>query len=152
MPRVILGSVRADRRNTLRYVATGFAAFLLLVAALLWRREATLPAPQPVRAVVEQPDEVTVQESPDGGRSVSVRHRFNGRLSRASLVYELNGTEQTADEASGCQRELQGGGKIREEAEATVVELSGQVPEGACRVNLLIQDELGTHALPIPLQ
>jgi len=138
----------------LRYVATAAAALSLLAAALCWRaRTEAAPLPDaPGGAPIEQPDEVHVGELVGGGREVAVRHHLAGQLSRASLVYEMDGAEKTVDEATNCEQSLRSGRKIREEEQGTVVELRGTVPEGACRVNLVLVDETGTREIAVPLQ
>lgn len=134
-----------------RYVSTAAAACLLLGVALLWRSP-SLPAADEGAESSLHPDEVRVVDVPGGDREVSVRHHLSGQLSRASLVYEIDGAEKTIDEAAGCQKSLGDGGKIRQGEQGTVVELKGRIPEGACRVNLLLVDETGTRELSVPLQ
>ncbi|MGH7163564.1 MAG: hypothetical protein ACREID_08770, partial [Planctomycetota bacterium] len=86
----------------------------------------------------------------EGGTAVTVRHRLAGRVSRASLVYEWEGARRTLDEATNCRRSLEAGG-IQDDGESCVVELSGQVPEGATDVRLVLVDETGTRSLPVAL-
>ncbi len=135
----------------LRYISTAIVALMLLGIALrthaLGGNEAT-KGTQPAEAR-EMIDAIVV--AVPGGREVTVQHRFAGRLSRASLVYEIDGKRTTADEANNCAKALASSSKLTEERYSTLVELSGRVPAAAEHVELVVEDETGIRALPVNL-
>ena len=135
-----------------RYISTAIVALMLVGIALRTHasegKEAT-EGTQPAEA--REKIDATVVAVP-GGREVTIQHRFAGRLSRASLVYEIDGKRTTADEANNCAWALANSSKLTEERYSTVVELSGRVPAAAQRVELVVEDETGVRALPVNLQ
>ena len=72
-----------------------------------------------------------------------------GRLSRASLVYEVNGERKTVDSTGNCEDALERASKLREEADCARVRLSGPVIEEVSGAWLVLEDETGTRALPV---
>jgi hypothetical protein len=132
-----------------RYIATAIVALMLLGIALRTHagNEATNDA---APAEAREKIDAKVVAVP-GGREITVQHRFAGRLSRASLVYEIDGKRTTADEANNCAKALATSSKLTEERYSTVVELSGRVPAAAEHVELIVEDETGVRALPVNL-
>ena len=134
-----------------RYISTAIVALMLLGIALRTHASGGKEASEGTQpAEAREKIDAKVVAVP-GGREVTVQHRFAGRLSRASLVYEINGKRTTADEASNCAKALASSSKLTEERYSTVVELSGRVPTDAKHVELVVEDETGTRALPVNL-
>ena len=132
----------------LRYIATAFVGVMLLGIAL---RSQSLETSEPETSRRAPSIDAKVVAVP-GGMDVLVQHRFAGRLSRASLVYELKGERCVVTEANNCQRSLASSpGRLIEENSTTLVEISGHVPDGAEDVRLVVEDETGVRALSVPL-
>ena len=85
-----------------------------------------------------------------GGREITINHRFTGRLSRASLIYEVDGERVTAGEANNCEWAL--GSRLTEDELSTTVELTGRVPDGVSELRLVVEDETGRRELPVLIQ
>jgi len=85
-----------------------------------------------------------------GGREITIHHRFRGRLSRASLTYEIDGQRVTAGEANNCDRAL--GSRLTEDELSTTVELTGRVPNGVHELRLVVEDETGRREVPVLIQ
>jgi len=133
----------------LRYVATAVAAIALLGIALLSRGPG---AGETAPAVPDGPaPDVRVEAGPQG-RIVTVTHSLLGSVSRATLVYEVGGEERTAAIETDCRKSLARKSPVVDDGYATVVELSGVVPDGATRPRLVIESETGTrvYALALP--
>ncbi|MHC4550119.1 MAG: hypothetical protein ACYTEZ_15210 [Planctomycetota bacterium] len=135
-----------------RYVATAAIAVLLLAVALKSRQPADGGAGSPDGAttIANEAPEVSVVEVP-GGRDLTVRHRFAGSVSRATLIYELDGADRTAAKRTDCQKVLENAAGLRDDGYATEVELSGRIPAGASHVRLVLEDETGTTVVPVEL-
>jgi len=138
----------------IRYVATAALAVLLLAVALVLKtRDGRAEQPAAgltVRAAVERPDSLEVRPVA-AGLEVSVRHAFAGGLSRASLVYEMDGKERTAAATSSCEEALLDGARIRARAGLGHISLAGVVPQGAHDVRLILESETGVEQIPVPL-
>jgi len=125
----------------LRYVGAAVVVLILLAVALYprgdrtpFQREPDGPAPA-----------VTVATGPDG-RVITVSHAVRGSVTRATLVYELGGKDRTAAVETDCRR---GEGAVADDGYATVVELTGTLPEGASRLRLVVESETGTDTFAI---
>jgi hypothetical protein len=129
----------------LRYVAAAVVALLLLVLAL--RSRAGHGATSALSVPPDVPLVVKVEALPRGGRVVSVKHTFRGSVTRAALVYEEGGEDRHAAVETDCRRG--GDTSVEDDGYATVVELSGVVPDGAKRVRLVLDSETGTSTYPV---
>lgn len=130
-----------------RYVVTAAVAAGILLGALGWRaREAASPAPLPDISEPSKLDSVEIRETLKG-TSVSVRHRLGQPVSRATLVYEKDGREHVADAVTRCTEAM--GARGLGGADPMTLELSAEVPAGARRVRLLLEDETGVRAFPV---
>jgi len=131
-----------------RYVVTAAAGVLLLAVALRSR------APEPCSALeIPAGDRpvVRLSQGPEG-RQLTVTHHMLGSVSRASLVYELDGRERTAARQTDCQKSLdRATDPFRDNGYATEVRLSGHVPDGARNIRLVLEAETGTTVLPLQL-
>jgi hypothetical protein len=126
-----------------RYVAAAGVALILLALALWSRGEpAASPAQGNGGAIVRVAQEPT-------GRVITVSHVLRGSVSRAALVYELEGEDHTAAVETDCRRGLARGTSVTDDGYATLIELTGTVPHGASRVRLVIESETGTDEVPI---
>jgi hypothetical protein len=83
------------------------------------------------------------------GRVITVSRVLRGSVSRAALVYELDGEDHTAAVETDCRRGLAGGTSVKDDGYATLVELTGSVPHEASRVRLVIESETGTDEVPV---
>ena len=132
----------------IRYVVIAAVALVVLFGAL-WLRGRDAPDggdPAPEARILNDRPQVEVTTTPEG-RKVAVTYRCAGTVSRASLVYEMDGKEHVADRASDCTKAL---GK-REGDVTTEVTLDGIVPESATGLRVLLEDETGTRVLPVEL-
>ncbi len=129
-----------------RYIAAAAIAALLLAVAL----KAHGPDESPAATVSDESPEISVTEV-SGGKRLTVRHRFAGSVSRATLVYDLDGREQTADRRTDCQQSLENS-SIRDSSYVTEVVLSGKIPDGASHIRLVLEDETGIRIVPLELQ
>jgi len=119
----------------------------LLLAALAWRAGGSPdPAPLPGTSEIEKLDFVEIRETPEGA-TVSVRHRLARPVSRARLVYEKDGRGHVADAVSRCTEAL--GRPAPTGADPLTLELSAELPAGARRVRLLLEDETGIRSFPV---
>jgi hypothetical protein len=126
----------------LRYVGVAVIALVLLGLALRSRTGpgATPATPHGARPVVR------IDTGP-AGRTVTVSLALRGSVTRASLLYDLDGEEQTAAVETDCRR---GRSKaVTDDGYATTVELTGPLPEGASRLRLVVESETGTEEHPI---
>jgi len=137
-----------------RYLAAAAVALLMLAVALRSQRSG---ASQPGAAggattIASEQPEISVVDVP-GGRDLTVRHRFAGSVSRAALVYDLDGRQLTAARRTDCRRLLEEGGTdLQDDGYTTQVELSGRIPKGASRIRLVLEDETGTTVVPVEWQ
>ena len=132
----------------LRFIAVTAIAVLLLAVALRSHGGASDSSGAPVPGVIrsqETPDVTVV----DG--NVTVRHRFAGSVSRASLVYDMDGEERTLAVTTACRRAIDGDSKVKGDSYAPEVELAGHLPKGAQRLRLVLEAETGTTILAVPL-
>ena len=132
----------------IRYVAIAAVALVILFGAL-WLRDRDAPAgpdAAPEARVLQDRPQVEVTTTPEG-RMVAVTYQCAGTVSRASLVYELDGRDHVADRANDCTKAL---GKHEGEL-STHVTLEGPVPETAGKLRVLLEDETGTRVLPVEL-
>jgi hypothetical protein len=130
----------------IRYVVIAAVALVVLFGAL-WIRGRNEPAdPAPEAHILNDRPQVQVKTTPEG-RKVAVTYRCAGTVSRASLVYEMDGREHVADRANDCTKAL---GKRQGEM-TTEVTLDGLVPESATGLRVLLEDETGTRVLPVEL-
>ena len=131
-----------------RYIAIAAVALVVLFGAL-WLRgrdaQADSDATPEARILNDRP-QVQVTATPEG-RKVAITYRCAGTVSRASLVYEMDGKEHVADRANDCTKAL---GKRPGEM-TTEVTLDGLVPESATKLRVLLEDETGTRVLPVEL-
>jgi hypothetical protein len=128
----------------LRYVVAAVAALVLLAVALYPRGGGGTPT---TLAVPEGPPPVvSVAKGPEG-RVVTVSHAFRGSVTRASLVYELEGADRTAAVETDCRRGR--AASVTDDGYATVLELTGTLPDGASHVRLVVESETGTDTYPI---
>lgn len=139
-----------------RYLAAAVIAVLLLAVALKSRQPGASPAPdspgEGAARIAAQRPEVSVVDVP-GGRDLTVRHRFAGAVSRATLVYDLDGRQRTAARRTDCRKLLEGDGTdLQEDGYTTQVELSGRIPQGASHIRLVLEDETGTTVVPVEWQ
>ncbi|MHC4163388.1 MAG: hypothetical protein ACYSUM_14760, partial [Planctomycetota bacterium] len=83
-----------------RYLATAVVAVLLLAIALKARQ----PGASDSTVASERP-EISVVDVPGGeDLTLTVRHRFAGSVSRAALVYDLDGRQLTAARRTDCRK------------------------------------------------
>jgi hypothetical protein len=137
-----------------RYLATAVVAVLLLAIALKARQPgATSPdGAGDASTVASERPEISVVDVP-GGRDLTVRHRFAGSVSRAALVYDLDGRQLTAARRTDCRKLLEGDGTdLQDDGYTTQVELSGRIPKGASHIRLVLEDETGTTVVPVEWQ
>lgn len=128
----------------LRYVGTAVAVLALLAVALYPRGGG---APAPALAVPGgSAPAVSVATGPEG-RVITVSHAIRGSVTRAALVYELGGVDRTAAVETDCRRGR--GPSVTDDGYATVVEITGTLPDGASRVRLVVESETGTDIYPI---
>lgn len=132
----------------LRYVTAASIAGLLLAIALKSRtgEGAADPGSEPPTIAVEKP-RVEAARVP-GGVDLRLRHRFAGAVSRASLVYDYEGKKRTLDRTTSCEKALD---KQYHDGYASEVRLGGRLPEGYSRLRLVVEDETGTHIVPVEL-
>ena len=132
----------------IRYVATAAIAILVLLAAFLVRGR-TGDAGDEVTVLDDRPDvEVTrVAE----GRRITVAYRYAGSVSRASLVYELDGDERVADRADDCAKAIGDQPGLRGGDYVTEVSLDGVVPDNASNLRVVLEDETGKTVVPVVL-
>ncbi len=136
----------------LRYITAATIAALLLAVALKSRpSDAHEASPREDATIIHGKPELSVTPSPDGGVDLRLRHRFVGSVSRASLVYELNGTECTLDKTTNCQRSFDSSAKVKGDGFQSEVELAGHLPKGFRALRLVLEDETGTRILPVSL-
>ncbi|MHC4222692.1 MAG: hypothetical protein ACYSX0_04500 [Planctomycetota bacterium] len=129
----------------LRYIATAAIAALLLVLAVKSRTPEAAeeaPAEDPTTVLHAQP-EVSEVDVP-GGVELHVKLCVDGNVSRASLVYNLQGKHETVDETTDCQKSLSTSSK-RGDGYSSEVELEGLIPTGASQVRVVLEDETGTR-------
>lgn len=137
-----------------RYLAAAAVALLLLAIALRSRQpDASEPgAAGEASTVASEQPEISVVNVP-GGRDLTVRHRFAGSVSRAALVYDLDGRQRTAARRTDCPKLLEGDGTdLQDDGYTTQVELSGRIPKGASHIRLVLEDETGTTVVPVEWQ
>jgi hypothetical protein len=137
-----------------RYIGTAAVAALLLALAIRSRDVATggSGVPQPESEAPHAEPEVDAVTVP-GGVDLSVRQRLAYSVSRARLVYELDGAERTLDETTQCQKALSTEAVAGEDRSYECeVFLTGKVPAGASDVRLVLEDETGTTVRSIPWQ
>lgn len=135
-----------------RYVTTAAIAILALLAAFLMRSRSG-------EAFDGTPDEVTVLDDRPAvevtrvaeGRRIAVAYRYAGSVSRASLVYELDGKHQVADRSDDCAKALADQPGLRGGEYVTEVTLDGVVPENASNLRVVLEDETGTKVVPVLL-
>jgi hypothetical protein len=129
-----------------RYIASAGIALLLLAIALKSRGGATAATTEGGAATLtirhERPHVETARNG-DGTLALTVRHRLAASVSRVSLVYEIDGREETLDRTD-CHRSLR--------RAATSVELGGNLPADARTVHLVLEDETGTTIVPVALE
>jgi len=126
----------------LRYLATAVAVLILLGIAL--RARSTAPPSLAVPPGV--PPVVRYEKGPDG-RIITVKHAVRGSITRATLVYEIGGEDRQAVVETDCQRGE--GASVTDDGYATVLELTGTVPDGATRLRLVLESETGTEVHPL---
>ena len=132
-----------------KYIASIAIAALLLGIALRSRGaeragEAT-PDPGEVIATGEQPHVQAVAASA-GGFDFTVRHKFAGAVSRATLVYDTpNGETHTAATQTDCNKALAAGTLESGDDYAARVDLKGHIPADAVRPRLVLEDDTGTR-------
>jgi hypothetical protein len=128
----------------LRYITAAVAVLVLLALGLHSRAGGTsapaLAAHQGAKPLVH------IEPSPDG-RIVTVKHTLRGSITRAALVYEMGGEERHAAVETDCQRTSDA--SVTDDGYATVVELTGTVPNGAKKLRLVLESETGTDVYPI---
>jgi len=132
----------------IRYVAIAAAALVILFGALWLRgRESTAGREAGTEAhILHDRPQVKVTQGPEG-RLVAVTYQCAGTVSRASLVYEIDGQERVVARANDCGKAL---GKRPGELTTEVI-LEGPVPENASRLRVVLEDETGTRVLPVEL-
>jgi len=137
----------------LRYITAATIAALLLAVALKSRQgdasESDEASPSNDTTIIHAKPNLSVTPAEDGGLDLKLSHRFAGAVSRASLVYDLDGTQCTLDKTSNCQRSLEG--KVKGDSYQSEVELAGHLPEGYTALRLVLEDETGTRVLPVTL-
>ncbi len=128
----------------LRYVAAAVTVLVLLAIAL---RSRAGGGPAPVLSVPPGPPPIVRVEKGPSGRVVTVRHTLRGSITRAALVYEQEGEDRHAAVETDCRRG--GDTSVEDDGYATVVELSGVVPDDAKGLRLVLESETGTTTYPI---
>ncbi len=128
----------------LRYLATALAALVLLVIAL--RSRAGNGAPEALSVPTGAPPVVRVETGPEG-RVVTVSKALRGSVTRAALVYEFRGEDHAAAVETDCRRGRTA--SVTDDGYATILELTGTLPDGASRVRLVVESETGTDVYPI---
>jgi len=127
----------------LRYLATAVLVLILLGLAL---RSKGPSAPPLAVLPPGVPPIVRVENGPEG-RVVTVRHAIRGSVTRAALVYEFAGEDREAAVETDCQRGS--GATVTDDGYATVLELTGTLPDGATRLRLVLESETGTEVDPL---
>ena len=134
----------------LRYITAAIIAGLLLTVAVKARDGKGAPADSgdtEATTVLDEKPDVKVSPVP-GGVDLKVSHRFASSVSRASLVYKLEGRERLLDKTTNCQAALD---KKTQDGYTSVVSLGGRLPTGAKDLRLVVEDETGTKVLPVSL-
>lgn len=137
----------------LRYITAVTIAALLLAVALRSRgtgAEAETP-PTGGNVALDVRPELNVTPAPGGGLDLKLRHRFAGSVSRATLMYRLDGADCTLDRTTNCQKSLTTSAEATGGGYESEVELAGRLPEGFSSLRLILEDETGTHVLPVSL-
>ena len=137
-----------------RYLATAVVAVLLLAIALRARQlgPSSPDGAGEATTITSERPEISVVDVP-GGQALTVRHRFAGSVSRAALVYDLDGRQLTAARRTDCGKLLEDDGTdLQDDGYTTQVELSGRIPRGASRIRLVLEDETGTTVVPVEWQ
>jgi len=136
----------------LRYITAATIAALLLAVALKSRHKdaGDATSAEDITVVHARP-ELSVTPAADGGVDLKLRHRFAGAVSRASLVYELGGTQRTLDRTNNCQRRLDDTAEVKGDGFSSEVQLAGHLPRGFSALRLVLEDETGTRVLPVSL-
>jgi len=132
----------------LRYIVAAALAGLLVMLAIRSSAPANSAPRSQAETVVGPQPEVALVNVP-GGRDLRVRHRFAGSVSRARLVYELDGNDRTLDKTSNCQKSLATSATVKGDSYSGEVELGGRLPYGATQIRLVLEDETGTTVLPV---
>lgn len=127
-----------------RYVAAAIALFVLLALAL---RPKGSEGAAPALFVPPGPLPIVHVERGPQGRIVTVKHTLRGSVTRAALVYEADGEDRHAAVETDCRRGADA--TVEDDGYATVVELTGTVPDGATNVRLVLESETGTKTYPI---
>lgn len=127
----------------LRYVAAAVAVLVLLAIALRSRAGGDAPA----LSVPPGPPPIVRVEKGSAGRVVTVKHTLRGSVTRAALVYEQEGEDRDAAVETDCRRG--GDASVEDDGYATVIELSGVVPDDARRIRLVLDSETGTTTYPL---
>ncbi len=135
-----------------KYIASIAIAALLLGIALRTRSMAGADEPGRDHGEVvvtgEQPIVQTVA-APEGGHEFTVRHKFAGAVSRATLVYDTpDGKTRTAATQTDCNKAL--GAETSGEGYAAHVDLKGHIPADAVRPRLVLEDDTGTRVFVLP--
>ena len=91
----------------MRYIGTLAIVVLLLAVALKARHADVAPLDLPAdrQIILEGTPDVKVVAVP-GGRDLTVKHLFRGSVSRASLIYEKNGSRHCVHQTTDCQKAL----------------------------------------------
>jgi hypothetical protein len=136
-----------------RYLAAAVVALLLLAVALKSRQtDSSSGGGDEAPTVATERPEISVVDVP-GGRDLTVRHRFAGSVSRATLVYDLDGRQRTAARRTDCRKLLEDDGDdLQHDGYTTQVELSARIPKGASDIRLVLEDETGTTVVPVEWQ
>jgi len=133
-----------------RYVAATLVAGLVLTYALRSRADGPAEAPPrapPVSDPGLPPPEVRAVDVSDG-RILTVTQRLAGAVSRASLVYDLDGEQRTL-ESTNCRRSLETSSEVRTDGFSSEVTLSGTLPRGAKRIRLIVESETGSREIAV---
>ncbi len=144
------GGAGGYTRGMLRYVAATLVAGLVLTYALRSRAEGPGEAPPRAPPALDPglpPPEVQAVDV-TGGRLLTVTQRLAGSVSRASLVYDLEGEERTLQSTS-CRRSLESSSEVRGDGFSSQVTLSGTLPRGAKRIRLIVESETGSREIPV---
>ena len=137
----------------LRYATALIIAALLLAVALNSRSggDAGTPATDGDEVVASIKPDLELEPAADGGLDLRLRHRFAGAVSRATLIYELDGSDCTLDRTTNCQRRLNGATKLGGDGYESEVTLGGHLPKGFSALRLVLEDETGTRVVSVSL-
>jgi len=136
-----------------RYLLPAAAAVALFVLAIRAHEEGSSP-PEARQDASVTPHETPVlhAQRDAGGVEVTVQQRLAHSVSRARLVYDLDGSEHTVDETTECRRLLESRSQPAPGGYGCEITLKGRIPPRAGDLRLVLEDETGTVVFDLDLE